>query len=494
MVTFLHILRGQRVVHLVDGAVRAVYGPGSRTVWTLGAVHEFHRITTALPMKALTPADPVPADAAGSRIIEVGAHERVAVFAQGQCVQVLEVGRWRWWEDNGEPTLLRIDRGAVPAPLGADDPLPAVLPDASVVQLAEPRLLTHDGAPHSVLAPGRYRIWERDAWAIAALPNGFQAASVARGARVEGEQVEIVAGHERAVVFRNGTLLHTLVPGRYVGWEAAGPYEVVRFDVREPPAALAADDRLPPGSRDGAWVEVAGHASLAVVLVRDGQPEVVLPEGRYRAWVGSRWSLKGVPLSLQALDVAAQDLLTADEVPIRVKPAVTVRVSDPVAVLREPDWANQVYLAVQLALREVVTARTLEALLTERESLGVELRDRARALVPAAIGMTLETAAVKDIILPGEVKDLLNRVTLARKEAEALSIKRREETAATRQLANTARLLEHNPVLLRLKELEALGEIAGRIDRITLVGSGGELMRTVLLSDLAKGGDPPAAE
>ena len=123
-------------------------------------------------------------------------------------------------------------------------------------------------------------------------------------------------------------------------------------------------------------------------------------------------------------------------------------------------------------------------MLAECESLGTELRDRVRALLPE-MGMSLEVVAIKDVILPGEVKDLLNRVTLARKEAEALAIKRREETAQTRQLANTARLLENNPVLLRLKELEALGEIAGRIDKITLVGSG-DMVKSVMLSDLAK--------
>lgn len=140
---------------------------------------------------------------------------------------------------------------------------------------------------------------------------------------------------------------------------------------------------------------------------------------------------------------------------------------------------------MQLGLREVITGHTLEGLLADREAAGAELLERARAHLPA-LGLVLESASIKDIILPGEVKDLLNRVTLARKEAEAMAIKRREETAQTRQLANTARLLESNPVLLRLKELEALGEIAGKIDRITLVGSG-DMVKSVLLSDLAQG-------
>lgn len=88
---------------------------------------------------------------------------------------------------------------------------------------------------------------------------------------------------------------------------------------------------------------------------------------------------------------------------------------------------------------------------------------------------------IRDIILPGEVKELFNRVTLAKKEAEAMAIRRREETAQTRQLANTSKLLENNPVLLRLRELEGIAEIAGKIDRLTVVG-GDELVCKVMFT------------
>jgi len=81
-------------------------------------------------------------------------------------------------------------------------------------------------------------------------------------------------------------------------------------------------------------------------------------------------------------------------------------------------------------------------------------------------------------------------VTLARKEAEAMAIRRREETAQARQLANTARLLENNPVLLRLKELEGLADLASRIDRLTVVG-GGDLVKPALLSELARAVEDP---
>ena len=89
--------------------------------------------------------------------------------------------------------------------------------------------------------------------------------------------------------------------------------------------------------------------------------------------------------------------------------------------------------------------------------------------------------ALKDVILPGEMRDILNQVVAAQKEAEAGVIRRREETNATRSLLNTARVMADNPVMLRLKELEALETIAGKVERLT-VHNGTE----GLLTDLVK--------
>jgi len=80
------------------------------------------------------------------------------------------------------------------------------------------------------------------------------------------------------------------------------------------------------------------------------------------------------------------------------------------------------------------------------------------------------------VILPGDVCELLNKVVEAERMAKANLIRRQEETAATRSLLNTARLMEDNPLLLRLKELEALEKLVekvGRIDLHTGAGAGG---------------------
>ena len=85
-------------------------------------------------------------------------------------------------------------------------------------------------------------------------------------------------------------------------------------------------------------------------------------------------------------------------------------------------------------------------------------------------GLAVRAVGVKDVILPGEMKAILNQVVEAEKVAQANLIKRREETAATRSLLNTARLMDENPTLLRLKELETLEKVTEKIDKLTVFG------------------------
>ena len=98
-----------------------------------------------------------------------------------------------------------------------------------------------------------------------------------------------------------------------------------------------------------------------------------------------------------------------------------------------------------------------------------------------AFGVSVTGLGICDVILPGEMKDLMNKVTEARKAAEAALITRREETAAMRAQANTARLLETTPLLMRLRELEVLEKVAGKANLTVVLGEGGLADRVVKL-------------
>ena len=82
------------------------------------------------------------------------------------------------------------------------------------------------------------------------------------------------------------------------------------------------------------------------------------------------------------------------------------------------------------------------------------------------------------------MRDIMNTVVAAQKEAEANVIRRREETNATRSLLNTAKVMSENPVMLRLKELEALEVVAGKVDKLTVQnGTQGLMTDLVKLTD-----------
>lgn len=108
-------------------------------------------------------------------------------------------------------------------------------------------------------------------------------------------------------------------------------------------------------------------------------------------------------------------------------------------------------------------------MLEDKDALNTVITNSTKAKL-ASYGIELVSVGVKDIILPGDMKLILNQVVEAQKEAESNLIKRREETQAMRSLHNTAKMMENNPVLLRLKELEALEKITARIDKISVYG------------------------
>ena len=153
---------------------------------------------------------------------------------------------------------------------------------------------------------------------------------------------------------------------------------------------------------------------------------------------------------------------------------------DPELAARSVDKVEDyVYKTLQLALREAVGTKSLDDILLDK----LYVNETVKQLVSGQlddIGISLVNVGVKDIILPGEMKAILNQVVEAQKAAEANVIKRREETSATRSLHNTAKVMENNPTLMRLKELEALEKVSDKIGNLTVYGGLEGLMNGVV--------------
>ncbi|WP_272690383.1 MULTISPECIES: slipin family protein [Providencia] len=207
------------------------------------------------------------------------------------------------------------------------------------------------------------------------------------------------------------------------------------------------------------------------VLKIDGVVETLLPPGKYGYWcIEHTPEVEVIDTRLLALDVSGQEILTKDKVTLRINLSANWRYSDILlayAKLSQP--VDYLYRELQFALREIIGTRSLDELL-ENKQLIDELMLQQITHCVTEFGLTVESIGVKDIILPGDMRTILSQVVEAEKAAQANVIRRREETAATRSLLNTAKVMENNPIALRLKELETLESIAHRIDQISVYG------------------------
>jgi regulator of protease activity HflC (stomatin/prohibitin superfamily) len=218
------------------------------------------------------------------------------------------------------------------------------------------------------------------------------------------------------------------------------------------------------------------------VLYVDGKLAVLLDAG-VRAFYrfGRDMRVDFVDLRLQVLEVAGQEILTKDKVPLRVNLNAGYRVTDVlVAFGKQAKPLDYLYKELQFGLRGAVGTRTLDELLENKGLIDQAVAEHIQRRVQG-FGLEVDSVGVKDIILPGEMKTILAKVVEAEKAALANVIRRREETSATRSLLNTARVMEDNPIALRLKELETLEKVTEKIDKISVFGG-----LDAVLKDLVK--------
>ncbi|MFC4762259.1 slipin family protein [Dyella koreensis] len=290
------------------------------------------------------------------------------------------------------------------------------------------------------------------------------------------------------LVLKNGKLEDVLAPGtRKLYWKDLVQVElrlVSLADTLELEADVASRLRqLCALGKVAVTVEVPVES--AGLLFVDGKLVRTLAPGAYAFWNFQRNVVAEViDQRVQSLEVSGQELLTRDKVSLRVNLAASLRVTDPVAArTKVTKYSDYLYRELQYGLRKAVSAKTLDELLGDKASLDADIFAYVYGRV-GELGLEVLGVGVKDVILPGEMKDILNSVVQAEKAAQANVIRRREEANATRSLLNTARLIEESPVLMRLKELEALEKVTEKIDKLTVFGGlDGVLKQLVTLKE-----------
>jgi regulator of protease activity HflC (stomatin/prohibitin superfamily) len=168
-----------------------------------------------------------------------------------------------------------------------------------------------------------------------------------------------------------------------------------------------------------------------------------------------------VDIRIQNATIPGQEVLSADNISLRVSLAVSYRVADPhLAVNRVVNYQEAIYLLVQLNLRDLVGALPIEELLSKRAEIGRRLFENSREKA-SQVGVELLSADIKDVMFPGELKTIFAQVVNARNEGLAALERARGESAALRNLANAAKLLENNPELRQLRFLQVLENKGG---------------------------------
>ncbi|TCZ73087.1 slipin family protein [Flaviaesturariibacter aridisoli] len=288
----------------------------------------------------------------------------------------------------------------------------------------------------------------------------------------ELEVVE-VAGHEIVLQYSDGVLNTVLTPGRYAFWKGVLRYDFVRADlskiaITEPIDRTTLGHRLVAPFVRSYTVEAFERA----VLLVDGKYAGLLDSGTYQWWKNAiTIQVAKVDTRLQQLELSGQEILTRDKAMLRINAFAQYGVTDvEKALLHNKEHERQLYVQVQLALREYIGGYSLDELLEKRADL-VESVLRSVQTAAATLGVEVRHFGIRDIILPGDVKEILNSMLLAEKKAQANSIMRREETASTRSLLNTAKLMEENSMLFKLKELEYVEKIADRIGSLSVSGN-----------------------
>lgn len=241
------------------------------------------------------------------------------------------------------------------------------------------------------------------------------------------------------------------------------------------------------------------RATVHLVTVYDYERGLHYRRGRLKGLVDPGTHLSVPPFTeVRVLDIRpsfvtieGQEVLTSDGVPLKVSLAARYVVGDPVAaVTGDQSFARALHLELQLGLREVIAAGTVDSVLASRAAVGPAVLELVASKL-ARVGIEVLSVDVRDLMVPGDLKRVFAGVVAARKEGEATLERVRSETAALRNLANAGRMVEDNPGLLQLRMLQQLGTSSGNTVMLTMPDGQGSAATPAASAARARPGTGP---
>ena len=195
------------------------------------------------------------------------------------------------------------------------------------------------------------------------------------------------------------------------------------------------------------------------LIYRNGKLTEAVNAGRYFRW-GKVYRIALIDARNTLLAIAGQEVLSADGISVKISLVVTSQIIDAIKAVQKIDnYTAHLYSAAQTALREVTAALTMDALINQRVAIAGDLRERLAPLADT-IGVRVHAVEVRDIMLSADLRRAFSETLKAKQEGQAALERARGESAALRNLANAARLLEGQPALVTLRFLQTLADPA----------------------------------
>ncbi len=285
-----------------------------------------------------------------------------------------------------------------------------------------------------------------------------------------------VGDEELALHYVNGKFSSVLGQGKHAFWSEIDRHEFRIVDISNPIVDESVPQYIFSKIPQTYYTKIEVAEWEKARLYFNQKLEKILDAGTYYFWkTPVKVEVRFVDTRLTQMTITGQEILTADKVSLRINFVCHYRVTDFVKIESEiNDFTEQLHVAAQLALREYVGKYKLDEILENKEELSRFVFGKLKEKEPSLF-VEITDAGVKDIILPGEIREIMNTVLVAEKRAQANVITRREEVASTRSLLNTAKLMDENRTLYKLKELEYVERICENVGSISLNGSGGIL-------------------
>ena len=334
------------------------------------------------------------------------------------------------------------------------------------------------GVYQRMLKEGNYWLWNEDAY-IYDVTKPF-IAPIELNILLKDEQLAAalhvveVKDNEIVLQYENGLLKQVLTAGRYTFWKSVINYDFIRADTSKIEIADNIERAVLQNRLLSAYVRSHTVESYEkALLFVDGKYVQTLQSGVYYWWKNSIVINVGkADMRQQQLEINGQEILTKDKAALRINAWAQYKVADiEKALLQNKEYEKQLYVAFQLALREYIAGYSFDELLDKKDGIAPFVQQQVKEKAEA-LGIEVFGFGIRDIILPGDVKEIMNQVLIAEKKAQANTIMRREETASTRSLLNTAKLMEENAMLWKLKEMEYVEKIADKISNISVQGNG----------------------